>query len=162
MAAAAVQGAPASPLNVRIGPHRRFAWVEAELATFKAIKDALGGTINDAVLTVVSGALRAHLIRRGRDPDGTELKAMVPISRPRRRAARRARQPRLGDVRAAARSGSPTRSERFHFVHAAMAGLKESGQAVGAHGDHAARGRRRARRSSARPRACSRASASST
>src|SRR4051795_12694543 len=67
MAAAAVQGAPPSPLNVRIGPHRRFAWVETELSTLKGIKDALGGTINDAVLAAVSGALRAHLIRHGRD-----------------------------------------------------------------------------------------------
>src|SRR3954468_9971263 len=79
-AAAGIAGAPPSPLNVRIGPHRRFAWVSAELSTFKAIKDALGGTINDAVLTVVTGALRAFLIRRGREPSGVELKAMVPIS----------------------------------------------------------------------------------
>ena len=109
MAAAAVQGAPPSPLNVRIGPHRRFAWVEADLATFKAIKDALGGTINDAVLTVVSGRAarapdppRARPGRHRAEGDGADLRA-------RRRAARRARQPRLGDVRAAARSGCPTR-----------------------------------------------------
>jgi diacylglycerol O-acyltransferase len=37
--------APPSPLNIRIGPHRRFAWVHAELATFKAIRDALGAAI---------------------------------------------------------------------------------------------------------------------
>ena len=78
--AAGIQGAPQSPLNVRIGPHRRFAWVEADLSAFKAIKNALGGTINDVVLTAVTGALRAHLIRHARDPEGTELKAMVPIS----------------------------------------------------------------------------------
>src|SRR4051794_29151101 len=34
MAAAGIQGAPSSPLNVRIGPHRRFAWVEADLGAF--------------------------------------------------------------------------------------------------------------------------------
>ena len=54
---------------MRIGPHRRFAWVEADLGRFKAIKDALGGTVNDVVLTAVAGALRSHLIRRGRDPE---------------------------------------------------------------------------------------------
>ena len=70
----------AEPAQRPIGPHRRFAWVEADLASFKAIKDALGGTINDVVLTVVTGALRAYLIRHGRDPEGLELKAMVPIS----------------------------------------------------------------------------------
>ena len=71
MAGAGMGGAPPSPLNVRIGPHRRFAWAEADLGRFKAVKDALGGTVNDVVLAVVSGALRAHLIRRGRDPRGS-------------------------------------------------------------------------------------------
>ena len=80
MAAAGVAGAPPSPLNVRIGSHRRFAWVDADLERFKAIKTALGGTVNDAVLAAVTGALRAFLIRRGRDPEGIELKAMVPVS----------------------------------------------------------------------------------
>src|SRR3954447_16972606 len=58
MAVAGAGGAPASPLNTRIGPHRRFAWVETELDRFKAIKGALGGTVNDVVLAVVTGALR--------------------------------------------------------------------------------------------------------
>ena len=61
-------GAPPSPINVRIGPHRRFAWVEADLAPFKAIKDALGGTINDVVLTVVTGALRRTCSGTGATP----------------------------------------------------------------------------------------------
>ncbi|MGZ8649682.1 MAG: wax ester/triacylglycerol synthase family O-acyltransferase, partial [Solirubrobacteraceae bacterium] len=79
-AGAGLGGAPPSPLNVRIGSHRRFAWVEADLDRFKAVKGAVGGTVNDVVLTVVAGALRAHLIRCGRDPEGLELKAMVPVS----------------------------------------------------------------------------------
>jgi len=131
MAAAAVQGAPPSPLNVRIGPHRRYAWVSADLATLKGIKDALGGTINDAVLAVVSGALRAHLIRRGRDPEGTELKAMVPIS-VRADSARGALGNQVSAMYAPLPVGLPDPAERFRFVHAAMSGLKESGQAVGA------------------------------
>src|SRR5829696_4893340 len=80
MAAAGIAGAPPSPLNVRIGSHRRFAWVDADLGRFKAIKGALGGTVNDVVLTAVAGALRAFVIRRGRDPEGVELRAMVPVS----------------------------------------------------------------------------------
>lgn len=131
MAAAGLAGAPPSPLNVRIGPHRRFAWVEAELPTFKAIKNAFGGTINDAVLTVVTGALRALLIRRGRDPDGVELKAMVPISI-RADAERGALGNRVAAMYAPLPVGLPDPVERFRFVHHAMAGLKESGQAVGA------------------------------
>src|SRR6185437_3301920 len=45
MAAAGIAGAPPSPLNTKIGPHRRYAWVETELDRFKAIKSALGGTV---------------------------------------------------------------------------------------------------------------------
>ena len=42
--------APDLPLNVPIGPHRRYAWVRGDLADFKRIKSALGGTVNDVVL----------------------------------------------------------------------------------------------------------------
>src|SRR5690242_9085821 len=47
--------APDIPLNEPIGPHRRYVWARSELATFKRIKDALGGTVNDVVLAVVTG-----------------------------------------------------------------------------------------------------------
>jgi diacylglycerol O-acyltransferase len=131
MAAAGIAGAPPSPLNVRIGPHRRFAWASADLALLKATKNQLGGTINDVVLTVVAGALRAHLFRHGRDPEGLELKAMVPIS-VRADSDRGA----LGNQVAAMYAPLPVGIEdpvgRFRFVHHAMRGLKESGQAVGA------------------------------
>jgi diacylglycerol O-acyltransferase len=132
MAAAGLSGAPSSPLNVRIGPHRRFTWVDADLVQFKAIKGALGGTVNDVVLAVVTGALRAFLIRRGREADEMEaLKAMVPVSV-------RADEQRgaLGNRVAAMYAPLPIYEadpvERFKIVHAAMGGLKESGQAVGA------------------------------
>ena len=61
MAAAGLSGAPESPLNTRIGPHRRFAWVESDLDRFKAVKDALGGTINDVVLDRRRAALCAPI-----------------------------------------------------------------------------------------------------
>ena len=74
------QPAPASPYNKSIGPHRRFTWVRANLADVKAIKDELGGTVNDVVLATIAGALGKHLRRRGQNTDGLELKAMVPVS----------------------------------------------------------------------------------
>src|SRR3954470_21531637 len=130
-AAAGIAGAPPSPLNVRIGPHRRFAWASDELSQFKAIKSALGGTINDVVLTVVTGALRAHLFRHGRDPEGLELKAMVPIS-VRADAARGALGNQVAAMYAPLPVGLGDPVERYRFVHREMQGLKESGQAVGA------------------------------
>ena len=80
MARAGLQAAPPSPFNVRIGPHRRFTWVRGDLQEFKAIKNALGGTVNDVVLAVVAGALGRYLRMHGEATDDLVLKAMVPVS----------------------------------------------------------------------------------
>jgi diacylglycerol O-acyltransferase / wax synthase len=130
MTQAGLGGAPRSPLNVKIGPHRRFAWVDGELATFKAIKDALGGTVNDVVLTVVAGALRSHFVAHGYDAD-VELKAMVPVS-VRAEEERGALGNRVAAMWAPLPIGLADPIARFRAVHEAMRGLKESGQAVGA------------------------------
>ena len=71
---------PSSPLDVVIGPNRRFAITEAPLQRFKDVKDALGGTVNDVVLTVVAGALH-RLLKVRREPSrGRVLRVMVPVS----------------------------------------------------------------------------------
>jgi diacylglycerol O-acyltransferase / wax synthase len=131
MLAAGISGAPPSPLNVHIGPHRRFAWTDGDLEQFKAVKTALGGTVNDAVLTVVAGALRELLIRRGRDPERLELKAMVPVS-VRADSERGALGNRVAAMYAPLPVGVADPLERFAIVHAAVGSLKRSGQAVGA------------------------------
>jgi diacylglycerol O-acyltransferase / wax synthase len=123
--------APDVPLNVPIGPHRRFVWVRAELETFKRIKDGLGGTVNDVVLTVVSGALRRWLLARGLRTEGLQLRALVPVSI-------RAEDERgqLGNRIAAMRGPLPVYVEdpvrRLGIVREAMEGLKRSKQALGA------------------------------
>src|SRR5215218_1011804 len=127
---AGLAGAPRSPLNARIGPHRRFAWVDGDLATFKAVKDALGGTVNDVVLTVVTGALRSHFLAHGYDTD-VELKAMVPVS-VRADSERGALGNKVAAMYAPLPIGLADSIARFRAVHEAMGGLKESGQAVGA------------------------------
>src|SRR4051794_3790508 len=79
MALRGLSPAPRSPYNAaHVGPDRRFAWVHAPLEDFKEIKNALDGTVNDVVLTVVARALRRHSKRRGDDVD--ELRAFVPVS----------------------------------------------------------------------------------
>ena len=128
---AGLQGAPPSPYNVPIGPHRRFAWADGELALFKSIKTALGGTVNDVVLTVVTGALRTHMQANGHEVDGVELKAMVPMS-VRAEAEKGALGNRVTSMFAPLPVYVEDPIERFRVVHEAMQGLKESGQAVGA------------------------------
>ena len=128
---AGLNPAPATPLNVEIGPHRRFLVVRNELADFKAVKDVFGGTVNDVVLTVVSGALRTWLHSRGVRTEGMELRALVPVSI-------RAQDERgtTGNRIAAMRGPLPVYIEdpvaRLRAVKVAMDGLKESKQAVGA------------------------------
>src|SRR5215208_2052977 len=77
---AGLNPAPKTPLNTEIGPHRRFVGVRAELEDFKLVKNTFGGTVNDVVLTVVSGALRRFLHERGVRTEGLELRALVPVS----------------------------------------------------------------------------------
>jgi WS/DGAT/MGAT family acyltransferase len=127
---AGLAGAPPSPLNTRIGPHRRFAWVDADLDVLKAIKNALGGTVNDVVLTVVASALRRHFLAHGHDT-GTDLKAMVPISI-RAESERGALGNKVSAMYAPLPIGLADPIARYRAIHDAMRGLKESGQAVGA------------------------------
>ncbi len=123
--------APSTPLNVEIGPHRRFVGVSCALADFKLIKNAFGGTVNDVVLTVVSGALRTWLQGRGVRTEGLELRALVPVSV---RAEHERGQ--IGNRIAVMRGPLPVYVAdplaRLSVVAAAMDGLKESKQALGA------------------------------
>jgi WS/DGAT/MGAT family acyltransferase len=72
--------APPSPFNRKVGPNRRFAMMEAPVSSFKDVKHALGGTVNDVVLTVVAGALQRLLRYRKEPTRGRTLRAMVPVS----------------------------------------------------------------------------------
>ena len=100
---AGLNPAPETPLNVPIGPHRRFVFVRNELADYKLVKDALGGTVNDVVLTVVAGALRRWLRARGVRTEGARAARARAGLDPRQGRAPPARQPDRRDARAAAR-----------------------------------------------------------
>lgn len=125
-----LQAAPASPFNVRIGPHRRFTWVEADLGQFKAIKNSLGGTVNDVVLAAVAGALGSYMRGHGQ-PTDVELRAMVPVSI-RADIERGALGNRVAAMWAGLPVGITDPVARLHRVSEEMLGVKQSGQAVGA------------------------------
>ena len=123
--------APDVPLNVPIGSHRRFEWIRSDLDHFKRVKNAFGGTVNDVVLAVVSGALRAWLHGRGVRTDGLELRAQVPVST--RGTDERGQ---LGNQIVALRTPLPVYIEdpvaRLQRVSESMGDVKNSKQAVGA------------------------------
>jgi diacylglycerol O-acyltransferase len=128
---AGLNPAPETPLNVPIGPHRRYAVVRQQLSEFKEVKDALGGTVNDVVLTVVSGALAEWLHSRGIRTEGLEMRALVPVS-----VRTKAQRNTLGNQITVMRGPLPVYIDdpvaRLRVVRNAMDGLKESKQAEGA------------------------------
>jgi diacylglycerol O-acyltransferase / wax synthase len=124
-------GAPGSPFNFDVGTHRRFAWVRASLAEMKQVKNELGGTVNDVILTAVAGALGRYMRSRGHPTVGVELRAMVPVSV--RTADQRGT---LGNQVTAMMATLPVWCEdpkrRMEIVRQSMGDLKQSKQAVGA------------------------------
>ncbi len=128
---AGTRGVPPSPFNRRIGPHRRFAWVEGDLGQFKAIKNELGGTVNDVVLASVSLALGDYLRAHGHGTDELTLTAMVPVS-----VRADVERGALGNRVAAMYAPLPVHEtdplRTLRAISESMAGIKASGQAVGA------------------------------
>jgi diacylglycerol O-acyltransferase len=128
---AGLNPAPETPLNVEIGPHRRVAVVRTRPDDFRYVKRVLGGTVNDIVLTIVSGALARWLRTRGMRTEGLELRALVPVSIRPQGAGNQ-----LGNQIVLMRGPLPVYIRdpvaRLRFVKEAMDGLKESKQAVGA------------------------------
>ncbi|MBN9622213.1 MAG: DUF1298 domain-containing protein, partial [Actinobacteria bacterium] len=130
MAAASVR-APSTPFNVDIGPHRRFQMTQADLADLKRVKDAHGGTVNDVILSIVSGAIGRYLRARGHDTEDLEMRAMVPVSI-REAEEHGALGNRITAMMAPLPAWCEDPVERLHIVTEEMGDLKASGQAVGA------------------------------
>lgn len=123
--------APHTPFNVEIGPHRRLAFVRTDLGDLKRVKDEHGGTVNDVVLSVVTGALGNYLRARGHDTEGLELRAMVPVS-VRAEEERGALGNRVSAMMAPLPVWCEDPGERLRILTDTMGDLKGSGQAIGA------------------------------
>ena len=64
-----------------ISPYRRFDWTSFDLDEVKAVKKALGGTVNDVVVTATTGAVRRFLQRRNKDVDAIEgFRTVLPVN----------------------------------------------------------------------------------
>jgi diacylglycerol O-acyltransferase / wax synthase len=78
--AAGMQPASPTPLNIDIGPHRRFDWLDMQLDAIRDVRTRLGGTVNDVVLATVSGALGRFLRGRGLRVEDLDFRAMIPVN----------------------------------------------------------------------------------
>ncbi len=121
-----------TPLNPEIGANRRFNWTEMDLTDVKAVKNALGGSVNDVVLATTAGAVRRFLIEnRDYDPSHAEFRAMNPVST---RSA--SQQGQMGNQVAMwlvdLPISDPDPESRFESIKANTSNLKATNQALGA------------------------------
>ena len=125
----AVLAAPSSPLNAPIGRSRRVAVARAALEDLKTVRKAHGGTVNDVLLTVVTGALREWLLSRGQPVvAGTMVRALVPVS-----MQEDAEQgSRVSSYLVDLPVGEPNPRVRLTRLTYAMRGIAAHGQSVGA------------------------------
>jgi diacylglycerol O-acyltransferase / wax synthase len=70
---------PESVVTGELSQHRRFVTVRTDLADYRTIRTAHGGTVNDVVLATVAGGLRAWLMTRS-SGRLRQVRAVVPIS----------------------------------------------------------------------------------
>jgi diacylglycerol O-acyltransferase / wax synthase len=71
---------PTSPLSARPSSARRVELLPLDLRDLRRIRKRHGGTTNDVLLAVVTGALRRWLSTRGHPVDELNLRALVPVS----------------------------------------------------------------------------------
>jgi WS/DGAT/MGAT family acyltransferase len=120
---------PQTPFNGFVGTLRRIEWATFDLNQVKAVKNRLGGTVNDVILATISGALRRYLEGRGVNPDRVELRAMCPVNL--RTAAEHLK---LGNRVSALMAPLPVGifdpQERLRQVRTAMEQLKRSGESL--------------------------------
>lgn len=65
----------------KLGSQKRAAWSrQLSLKDVKTIKKATGGTVNDVLVSAMTGGLRRYLEGRGQDVQGLSFRAGVPIN----------------------------------------------------------------------------------
>jgi diacylglycerol O-acyltransferase / wax synthase len=138
-AAAAVKGVgelsgivrrmPPSSLTGPIGPHRRYATAEASLDDAKAVKRALGGTVNDVVLAAITTGFRDLLAARGELTATSVVRTLVPVSL-RREDQRGDLHNLVAALFLALPVGTDDPAERYRVVRDTMQELKGSGEQV--------------------------------
>jgi diacylglycerol O-acyltransferase / wax synthase len=123
-----VRRTPPSSLNGPISPHRRWSWARSQLSDVKAVRGALGGTVNDVVLACITNGFRELLLSRGESIDRV-VRTMVPVS-VRSPGERGTYNNRVSAMFAELPVGIEDPADRLTSIRAQMEGLKESRQAV--------------------------------
>jgi diacylglycerol O-acyltransferase len=122
----------ARSLNGQIGPHRRWAWTDGTVAEFKAVRKAFGGTVNDVILTAITGGFRDLLESRGElSSEKLVVRSMVPVS-VRRANQKGAMNNQVSAVFVDLPVGEPDPVNRLSSIRGQMDEYKKTMQAVDA------------------------------
>jgi WS/DGAT/MGAT family acyltransferase len=131
MLGGALQRTAPTPLNERVSPHRRLDWLVMPLDELRAVRRALGGSLNDVVLTIVTGAVRRFLEHRHFPIEGLDFRVMAPVS-----VRAETERGRLGNRVSAwivpLPLAEPDPALRLHTLAACTEELKQRRQAVAA------------------------------
>lgn len=120
-----------TPLNQPIGRNRRFDWMTMDLAEVKRVRRALGGSLNDVVLTVVTGAVQRIMDRRCVDVSEMDFRVLAPVSLRSKDESGQLGN-RVGAWIVPLPLAESDRTKQLAAIHAITSELKESDQAVGA------------------------------
>jgi WS/DGAT/MGAT family acyltransferase len=124
--------APDTPWSAQLSGPRRLAWQDLPLSEAREIRAALGGKVNDVVLTALAGALRRYFLLHGWKTDGVVLRVAVPVNA---RSDGDARE--LGNHVSMMLAGLPLGVAdpvaRFRTISGEMTSLKKADQAGGVH-----------------------------
>jgi WS/DGAT/MGAT family acyltransferase len=123
-------GASETPINGTLSPHRRFDWLEMSLDDVKAVRKALGCTVNDVVLGIVTGAFRAFLQHRQVRPEDLVFRTGAPVSL-RKDEEQREMGNRVSTWILDLPVGEANRLDQVEAIHEHTLRLKESRQALG-------------------------------
>jgi WS/DGAT/MGAT family acyltransferase len=126
----AVSSPSETPINGTLGPHRNFDWLAMPLGDVKAVRKALGCTVNDVVLTTVTGAVRKFLIRRRVRPADIDFRVSAPVS-VRREEEKGKMGNRVSSWIIRLPLGEEDPLEQLKAIHVVTQDLKSSKQALG-------------------------------
>ncbi len=118
-------------LNGPIGPHRRWDWARSSLDDVKRVRRALGGTVNDVVLTAITKGFRDLMISRRLEVADQVVRTLVPVS-VRREDEKGSYNNRVSAMFAELPVGIEDPVKRLESIRGQMDDLKEKKQAVAA------------------------------
>jgi diacylglycerol O-acyltransferase len=122
-----------TPISGQLSHQRLFVPVETDLAAYRKVRRAHGGTINDVILATITGGLRGWLMTRAESLGGMrKIKAVVPVSVIDEELEATSLGSQIAAHLVSLPVGEPSAVVRLHQVSYSFQAHKETGRAVAA------------------------------